>query len=306
MSKVTATALLNEARKHIGVVEKPDGSNKTPFGVQYGWNGVAWCAIFTSCMFENVGALDLIFGKNAYTPTYAKRFYDKGQWGMTPKPGALVFFAWGTGTGRWKGIQHVGIVESVEAGGAFVTIEGNVSNRVKRIRRSMTYVAGFAYPAYGTASATTPTTPPSTSNLLRRGDKGTAVKTLQTDLNRLGYGLVVDGDFGFRTEAAVKRFQSTRGLVVDGIVGPVTSTALAAAVAGVSVPKPYPGKLIKYGSKGSDVKWVQTQLNRLRGAGLVVDGDFGAKTLAAVKSFQRSRRLRVDGIVGPVTWAALR
>jgi peptidoglycan hydrolase-like protein with peptidoglycan-binding domain len=50
---------------------------------------------------------------------------------------------------------------------------------------------------------------------LRRGDVGVAVKTLQR-----GLGLVVDGLFGPRTEAAVRQWQRERGLVPDGIVGP--------------------------------------------------------------------------------------
>jgi peptidoglycan hydrolase-like protein with peptidoglycan-binding domain len=49
---------------------------------------------------------------------------------------------------------------------------------------------------------------------------------LQTALNRHGAKLVVDGVFGRLTEAAVKAFQKSRGLVVDGIVGPLTWSKL--------------------------------------------------------------------------------
>lgn len=63
---------------------------------------------------------------------------------------------------------------------------------------------------------------------------------------------------------------------------------------------------LSYGSKGSAVKELQTRLNA-NGATppLKVDGDFGPLTNGAVLSFQRSRGLVVDGIVGPKTWAAL-
>ncbi len=50
---------------------------------------------------------------------------------------------------------------------------------------------------------------------LRRGDAGEAVMVLQRAL-----GLVVDGQFGPRTEAAVRQWQRDRALVPDGIVGP--------------------------------------------------------------------------------------
>lgn len=63
--------------------------------------------------------------------------------------------------------------------------------------------------------------------------------------------------------------------------------------------------LLKSGAKGENVKWLQYELNK-RGAGLSIDGDFGPKTLEAVKNYQKNRGLEVDGIVGPKTISALR
>ncbi len=62
---------------------------------------------------------------------------------------------------------------------------------------------------------------------------------------------------------------------------------------------------LRSGSRGETVKTLQTMLNAVSGAGLAVDGGFGSKTLAAVKSFQRSRGLTADGVVGTKTWTAL-
>lgn len=61
---------------------------------------------------------------------------------------------------------------------------------------------------------------------------------------------------------------------------------------------------VKNGSKGADVKNLQTQLNSL-GYNLAVDGVFGKNTLAAVRDYQGKNGLTVDGIVGKNTWNSL-
>lgn len=65
--------------------------------------------------------------------------------------------------------------------------------------------------------------------LLKRGSTGTDVKTLQALLNGWGYQLDVDGNFGAKTEAAVRSFQQRMGLKPDGIVGDQTWAALTSA-----------------------------------------------------------------------------
>lgn len=57
---------------------------------------------------------------------------------------------------------------------------------------------------------------------------------------------------------------------------------------------------LKIGSRGEEVKILQTALKMEN-----VDGIFGIKTDAAVRAFQKSKGLVVDGIVGNKTWAAL-
>jgi len=59
--------------------------------------------------------------------------------------------------------------------------------------------------------------------------------------------------------------------------------------------------LLSYGSTGSEVVTVQTELAQLGYDVGTVDGIFGSKTLAAVKSFQSTHNLVADGIVGPLT-----
>ena len=70
---------------------------------------------------------------------------------------------------------------------------------------------------------------------LRKGATGTAVKTLQTNLKKLGfYTAYVDGSFGATTESAVKTFQRKYGLTADGVAGSATLKKIESAVASAS------------------------------------------------------------------------
>jgi peptidoglycan hydrolase-like protein with peptidoglycan-binding domain len=132
----------------------------------------------------------------------------------------------------------------------------------------------------------------SASSVLKLGSRGTAVKNLQSSLNKNGYKLSADGIFGKKTVTAVKDYQTKNGLKADGIAGPMTLGSLNPAT-------------VKLGSTGAQVKLVQTTLNA-KGYKVSVDGVFGKKTLAAVKSFQTKNGLKADGIVGPATHAKLK
>ena len=70
---------------------------------------------------------------------------------------------------------------------------------------------------------------------LRKGATGAAVKTLQTNLKKLGfYTAYVDGSFGSTTESAVKAFQKKYGLTADGVAGSATLKKIESAVASAS------------------------------------------------------------------------
>lgn len=89
-----------------------------------------------------------------------------------------------------------------------------------------------APPAQAAVVSCSSTTPLAVRPLVRYGDRGSCVVDLQRRLISQGFGVGAagaDGIFGPATYGAVRRFQSARGLVVDGIVGPYTWAALLAA-----------------------------------------------------------------------------
>lgn len=61
---------------------------------------------------------------------------------------------------------------------------------------------------------------------LKNGSKGNSVRWLQYELNLRGFGLIVDGVFGQKTEDAVRMYQNQRKLISDGIVGARTRAEL--------------------------------------------------------------------------------
>ena len=63
--------------------------------------------------------------------------------------------------------------------------------------------------------------------------------------------------------------------------------------------------LSKYGSRGDEVKQIQTKLKRWGYYYGSVDGIYGSQTVSAVKWFQSKNGLTVDGIAGPKTLAAM-
>ncbi|GAA3385320.1 hypothetical protein GCM10017750_63460 [Streptomyces racemochromogenes] len=123
------------------------------------------------------------------------------------------------------------------------------------------------------------------------GNRGTDVLALQRLLASQGQSAPADGVFGASTTAAVKRFQASHRLAADGIVGAATWAALAPT--------------LKEGASGPAVSALQSELNAKAGAGLGVDGKFGAGTRAAVRRFQTAAGLGADGVVGPATWKNL-
>ncbi len=158
---------------------------------------------------------------------------------------------------------------------------------------------------------------------LTRGSTGVAVVTMQTKLAALAptYTALntpaIDGIFGQDTANATRLFQKQFGLAGDEIIGEntwyaVINTALRAAAGNpVAVQTRYPGAVLRSGSSGDSVRFVQSYMNRVSTANglgfpvVEVDGRFGAKTAQLVTAFQLHYGLNADGVVGSGTWTRM-
>jgi murein DD-endopeptidase MepM/ murein hydrolase activator NlpD len=128
------------------------------------------------------------------------------------------------------------------------------------------------------------------------------VAALQVALNAVGlYPHPVDGISGPWTQQAVRTFQEQRGLTVDGISGQQTRAALGKRG------KPDLGaRPLRQGQRGWDVAALQFLLHERGFEPGGFDGGFGPNTGKAVRGFQAAAHVRVDGVAGPTTLAALR
>jgi peptidoglycan hydrolase-like protein with peptidoglycan-binding domain len=134
---------------------------------------------------------------------------------------------------------------------------------------------------------------------LRTGDRGEAVRRLQTALHDAGHAPgAADGIFGARTAQSVRGYQARIGTAVDGVAGPLTWGALVTRRAA--------GTRLRRGATGSEVTYLQRGLAATLRQGLVADGQFGPATDGAVRAYQSSRGLAVDGVAGQHTWYDLK
>ena len=162
---------------------------------------------------------------------------------------------------------------------------------------------------------------------IRQGSRGPYVTVIQTELNRISrnYPAIpripeVDGIFGPRTEAAVRKFQEIFGLDVDGVVGKSTWYALVRLYTAVlrlselrsqgqqfyAIDWAYPSGL-QQGARGDKVRHLQYMLSVLseyipRIPELEVDGIFGPATRTAVLAAQGYFGLPQTGVVDEDTW----
>lgn len=164
-----------------------------------------------------------------------------------------------------------------------------------------------------------PSIPPFPGVALRLGSTGSDVMLMQNYLNTIALyypaipALTADGSFGPLTQTAVRAFQQQFGLTVDGVIGQITWYKIvdiynALSYAEVPPTGPiFPGTALRVGSRGEDVRIMQSYLSAISKVfpvvpGLTADGVFGTGTQSSVIAFQRFFGLTPDGVIGQNTW----
>lgn len=227
------------AREQIGTAET--GENNVKFNTDYYGSPVQggsypWCCAFVWDAFYQTGLSRLFCdgAKTAYCPYVMSWAKAHGKWVEGDyRPGDLLLYDW---NGDMVA-DHIGICTMWNSEYAYA-IEGNVNDRVMEVTRWPNNILGAYRPDYASADADIRDEEPpgkaepqkdeewTSAPLLRRGDVSGAVLSVQVLLIHkwaVSCGPDgADGDFGPRTEDAVKRFQRSRGIEADGIVGPAT------------------------------------------------------------------------------------
>lgn len=236
-------AVINIALAEVGYLEKATNANLDDKTANAGSNnytkywrdiypayqGQPWCACFVTWVFV------IAFGKamaqkllKHYPYVYCPTMADLFTLNANPKVGDIVIF-------KHNGVfTHTGIVIKV-SGDQFWTVEGNTSGGSTIIANGgavckKTYFNSnlpgtkFITPDYSKVqeikSEGNDAPSISASSILKIGSNGSAVKTLQKNLNTLIKAkLTVDGEFGTATYNAVIKFQTKYKLTADGIVG---------------------------------------------------------------------------------------
>ena len=245
-------AIINIALAEVGYLEKATNANLDDKTANAGSNnytkywrdiypayqGQPWCACFVTWVFV------IAFGKamaqkllKHYPYVYCPTMADLFTLNANPKVGDIVIF-------KHNGVfTHTGIVIKV-SGDQFWTVEGNTSGGSTIIANGgavckKTYFNSnlpgtkFITPDYSKVqeikNEENDTPSISASSILKIGSNGSAVKTLQKNLNTLIKAkLTVDGEFGTATYNAVIKFQTKYKLTVDGIVGENTQKKINA------------------------------------------------------------------------------
>lgn len=229
-------------KAQLGTKEYPSGSNNVRYNTDYYGRAVSgpdykWCVVYQWAGFRECGMPELFYGGGKTASCSALMTYAKqhGQWVTEDfREGDLLLLDF---TGKRTKPTHIGWIDEV-CPDALYTYEGNTSAKendnggtVQRRLRRLSQAVGAVRPDYAPQEKKTAAPVRNRTAVmlpvLRSGMKGGDVKIMQTAVTAAGFDCGgTDGQFGTNTGAAVRAFQSSRGLETDGIVGVDTWTAL--------------------------------------------------------------------------------
>jgi hypothetical protein len=240
--------VLAEARKWVGYVEAPPGSNLTVFSKAYPWPGpVPWCAIFTSMVSQWAGArADVVYPRTASVAAARAWFIQRGRYDRTPEPGDWIVFG-------PTGADHVELVVAVTRD-QVTTVGGNTnvgpsvnngSDGVYEIRyaRSNPAINGYGHPDYGVSggASTAPVVPPSNGMLPITGGSRTLVAVLYAaGVAMLAGGLALR--IGARRRG--RHVRAMRAGTVCMVAGTVLCVAAVSGASMVAMLRLAPGKYL--------------------------------------------------------------
>lgn len=188
------------------------------------------CSSWVTSCYSWAGALDpngLNYNGYGYTGTLLS--HGKKIPLAEVQPGDVIVYGPGTG---W----HTAII--VEAGNDPLTVSMGQNGDPSFVRVSQDGRLPQTYLRFVPVDANIPPAPPSPTpkppipkpkpKTISQGDTGPEVRQLQYLLVKKGYKLAIDGQFGQMTDSAARAFQNQHKLIVDGVVGPNTWSALGA------------------------------------------------------------------------------
>lgn len=144
----TKTAVLEQERKRLGIRENPPGSNRTPIGAEFGWNGVAWCAETQVVCLRDAGFFEV--PKDAGAWSLADSLCRLKGWKKISAAaivsGDIVSYTF----------SHIGFCESRKDSGHIVAIEGNHNDAVMRVVRANSSIRFGIRPPYAPEPAPKP------------------------------------------------------------------------------------------------------------------------------------------------------
>lgn len=197
------------------------GNSVLPNCVGYAWG--RW--------LELLGKTPKLSRANAEDWWAYKDGYDRGQ---TPKLGAVAVWRKGKVGVNSDGAGHVAIVENIASDGTITFGQSGygykrfyVTKMKKPFNLGGTYhFLGFIYLPQAKQKGETSYSGMLPTKTIKKGSRGKQVEYLQQFLNWYGNNLKVDGDFGAKTDKALRAFQKAKGLEADGIAGPKTRAAM--------------------------------------------------------------------------------